>query len=152
MYISKLISTFFYTGYLKYSSGTFASILTALIWYYFIYFPPLIYIVTVIGLSFAGVFFINNSLKYFTSKDPKAVVFDEVCGMLISFIALDKNLKNLVLAFVLFRIFDIFKPFYIRKLESLPKGYGIMADDILAGVYTFILVNIINYLGGFLWI
>jgi len=150
MYISKLISTFFYSGYLKYSSGTFASILTALLWYFFIDLPEYIYIITVVGLCFAGIYFINDSLKYFVSKDPKAVVFDEVCGMLISFIALDKNLNNLILAFVLFRLFDIFKPFYIRKLESLPKAYGIMADDILAGVYTFILVNIINYLGGFL--
>lgn len=151
MKISKLISSFFYIGFIPPSSGTLASLVTILIWYYLISLPLSLFILLVIALCVIGVYSTKYSLKYFTSVDPKEVVIDEVCGMLISLIGVSVNYKNAIIAFLLFRFFDILKPLYIRRLESLPGAYGIMADDILAGIYSMIILNIINYLGGISW-
>ena len=75
-------------------------------------------------------------------KDPQKVVVDEVSGQLIALVpaALSPALVPVIAAFALFRLFDIFKPYPIRKLESLPGGLGVMADDALAGVYAGALV------------
>lgn len=149
MKISVAISSFFYTGFFPYSSGTLASLLTALIWFFFIKLDLVPYIVLVLLLTVVGTFIINQSLKYFDNKDPHAVVLDEVCGMLITLIGAGHSVTNLLIGLALFRIFDILKPFLIRRLEALPRGYGIMADDVLAGIYSMILLSLYNYLGGF---
>ena len=151
MKISKLISSFFYLGFIPPSPGSLASLATVLIWYYFISLPIALFILLVLVLCIIGIYSTKLSLKYFKSDDPKEIVIDEVCGMLISLIGASVNLQNAIIAFVLFRFFDILKPLYIRKLESLHGAYGIMADDILAGVYAMVILNTINYLGGFSW-
>ena len=71
-------------------------------------------------------------------KDPQKVVIDEVSGQLIALVpaALSPAVVPVIAGFALFRLFDIFKPYPIRKLESLPGGLGVMADDALAGVYA----------------
>ena len=75
-------------------------------------------------------------------KDSSRIVIDEVSGQLISVIplALSPSATAIIAAFLLFRLFDIFKPYPIRKLEDLPRGFGVMADDALAGVYAGVLV------------
>jgi phosphatidylglycerophosphatase A len=75
-------------------------------------------------------------------KDPQKVVIDEVSGQLIALVpaALSPGVVPVIAAFALFRLFDIFKPYPIRRLESLPGGLGVMADDALAGVYAGVLV------------
>ncbi|MEL6867415.1 MAG: phosphatidylglycerophosphatase A, partial [Bacteroidota bacterium] len=74
--------------------------------------------------------------------DPSKVVIDEMAGMWISLLWLPFSPLLLLLAFLLFRAFDIGKPFYIRQMEKLPSGWGIMMDDVLAGVYTNLLLQI----------
>jgi phosphatidylglycerophosphatase A len=71
------------------------------------------------------------------------VVIDEVAGMLITLIFIPITLKCVLTGLVLFRFFDITKPLFIRKMESLPKGWGVMADDVLAGIYAHIVLTII---------
>ena len=73
------------------------------------------------------------------------MVIDEVAGQLLTFLFLPVNPFNLISGFVLFRIFDIWKPYPIRKLESLKHGVGIMADDLLAGVYGNLILQLINH-------
>ncbi len=68
-------------------------------------------------------------------EDPPEVVIDEVCGFLVCMLFVPLNPINLALGFFLFRFFDIAKPFPIRRVERLPGGYGIVMDDVLAGVY-----------------
>jgi phosphatidylglycerophosphatase A len=72
-------------------------------------------------------------------------VIDEVAGQLLTFLFLPVNLLNLVLGTALFRIFDIWKPFPIRKLEPLGNGVGIMADDLMAGIYANLILQIIGW-------
>ncbi len=84
-----------------------------------------------------GVWAVNRATKFFKHKDPSQAVVDEVMGQLIVFLFVPFDISwTLILAgFVLFRIFDIWKPYPIDALQSLPAGIGVCADDILAGVY-----------------
>ncbi len=72
-------------------------------------------------------------------KDPGFVVIDEVAGQLVALILIRPDWKHAALALVLFRLFDIFKPWPIRKLEALPEGTGIMLDDIAAGLFALLI-------------
>ena len=79
-------------------------------------------------------------------KDPSIVVVDEVAGQLVAllFLPFNASIWLVITGFLFFRLFDIWKPYPIRKLESLESGLGIMADDILAGVYAAILLSIVT--------
>jgi phosphatidylglycerophosphatase A len=96
-------------------------------------------VVAVVGLWAA-----SEASKYFCEKDPQRVVIDEVSGQSIAYLGLLTagpilhSWKYLLLGFILFRAFDIWKPFPARQAESLPGGWGIMADDWIAGIYAAI--------------
>ena len=79
--------------------------------------------------------------KYLDDHDPSEVVIDEVVVMGISLFMLPHSLGFYLLAFILFRIFDIVKPWFIYRIQNLSGGWGIMLDDVLAGLFTFALVN-----------
>jgi len=142
----KLFSSVFGIGYLK-GGGTIAAAVTCLCWYLAwngAYPPVLASILITAAVTFAGVWS-SSVMEQFWGKDPSRVVIDEVAGMCVSLVFLPVNVKYLLAAFILFRFFDILKPLYIRKTESLPGGWGIMMDDILAAFYTNILLQ------GVLW-
>jgi phosphatidylglycerophosphatase A len=98
-----------------------------------------IFNVVIFGL---GVLASDRVCTMLGAKDPRRIVVDEVSGQLISLspLMLTPTPLSVVIAFLLFRIFDIFKPYPIRKLERLPGGLGVMADDVLAGIYAALLV------------
>ena len=73
--------------------------------------------------------------------DPSEVVIDEAVGMSISLFMLPHSLGLYILAFILFRFFDIFKPSFIYRIQNLPGGWGIMLDDVLAGFFTLAVVT-----------
>ncbi len=91
-----------------------------------------------------GIWAANRTTEFFQNKDPQKVVVDEVMGQLITFLFVPFGVSwHFVLAgFLLFRLFDIWKPYPIRSLENLPTGVGICADDILAGVYAGICLSV----------
>ncbi len=78
-------------------------------------------------------------------KDSSKVVIDEVAGMMITLALIPVKLPYIIAGLVLFRFFDIVKPLFIRNLEKLPKGWGVMADDILAGFYAHLVLFLIVY-------
>ena len=86
---------------------------------------------------FAGIKAATRAAQIFNSKDPQKIVIDEVLGqlMVFLFVPLDISWKLVFAGFILFRIFDIWKPYPVNSLENLPSGLGVCADDILAGVY-----------------
>ncbi len=89
----------------------------------------------------------------FAEKDPQYVVIDEVSGQQLTYLRSyfrGRNWKSLLLGFILFRVFDIWKPFPARQAESLPGGWGIMADDWLAGIYAALATWIIRFVGQWL--
>ncbi len=88
-----------------------------------------------------GVWASDRVAKYSHRKDPQFIVIDEVSGQQLTYLlgfAVGGNWKYLLLGFILFRVFDIWKPFPARQAESLPGGWGIMADDWIAGIYAAI--------------
>jgi phosphatidylglycerophosphatase A len=97
-------------------------------------------LVVIICITAAGIWAATRAEKLFGRKDPGRVIVDEIAGQLITFlfIPLAVGLKwwMLGLGFLLFRLFDIWKPYPIRRLEALESGLGIMADDVLAGIYA----------------
>jgi phosphatidylglycerophosphatase A len=80
-------------------------------------------------------------------KDPQFVVIDEVAGQLITLIAVPVAWKSLLLGFILFRAFDIVKPPPVRQLEHLPEGFGIVIDDVGAGLYALAVMQVLLHLG-----
>jgi|SRR5215831_16163139 len=97
-----------------------------------------------IGLFLLGVWASNKACGVIGVADPGQIVIDEISGQLISLTPLallsSFSITGLIIGFVLFRIFDIFKPYPIRRLERLPGGLGVMADDALAGIYAAVLL------------
>jgi len=104
-------------------------------------YPPLyLSLIITLVITLVGVWS-SDVVEKIWGKDPARVVVDEVSGMCIGLLFVPVQIKYVLTALVLFRFFDIVKPLYVRKMEMLPGGWGIMADDVLAGIYTNILVN-----------
>jgi phosphatidylglycerophosphatase A len=142
MLFHKLYSSTLGIGFIK-GGGTIAAAVCGICWYlaWSGAYPPLWpSVIITIAITFSGVWS-SSVVEAVWGKDPSKVVIDEVAGMAIGLLFLPVNVKYLLCAFILFRFFDIVKPFYIRKMEDLPSGWGIMADDVLAGVYTNIILH-----------
>jgi phosphatidylglycerophosphatase A len=88
-------------------------------------------IVLILG---AGIPICETAARFFPSKDPGSIVYDEFASLLIVFAVVPIHLDSAIIGFLLFRLFDIWKPWPIRRLERLPGGLGVMADDIGAAV------------------
>ena len=140
-HITMALSTCFYLGYLP-ASGTFAS-LAGIALFYLIRESLLLYFLVISILILGGIFLSTAAEKITGKKDPGCIVIDEVAGMLISLVFLPFDLRLVVLAFIIFRILDVFKPFPADRLQALPGGLGVMSDDIVAGIYTNIILQVV---------
>lgn len=148
-FISRLLATFFGTGYAPIAPGTVGSLALVLLYWFT---PPMttIFLIGVtIAVTLVGVFSATMTEKETQAKlgkdagqDPGIIVIDEVAGMLVALIAVPKTIGFVIAAFILFRIFDITKPFPVRNFEKLHSGWGIMLDDVMAGVYANIILQI----------
>jgi phosphatidylglycerophosphatase A len=147
------VATFFGTGFLRPGPGTYASALTATLWLFTAWLlhhnTPHLTVVTGITLAVVILLGIPASTRVAREsqrKDPGFVVIDEVAGQLIPLIGLAPIWPQALVAVLLFRFFDILKPWPIRRLESLPEGIGIVVDDLAAGLYALILTQLITHL------
>ena len=129
------IATFLGVGKLPKAPGTWASLVAALFFYPLIEYPETLGAVLV-GIFFIGVLACDRYAKELKDPDPSSAVIDEVLGMGIALLGIPSDWPYVVMAIVLFRLFDIWKPFPIRRLEKLPWGWGIMVDDLMAGLYA----------------
>ncbi|MDD5237219.1 MAG: phosphatidylglycerophosphatase A [Candidatus Omnitrophica bacterium] len=142
--LSRLISTVIYAGYFPVIPGTIASLCGLAIFVLLKNNPLGFFSLTVLILA-AGFYSAGRAEQLFNKKDAPQIVIDELAGMLLCFMVLPWGKITLPVAFcifLLFRIFDWTKPFYIRKLQDLPRSWGIMLDDILAAFYTNILFQV----------
>ncbi|MDF2434419.1 MAG: phosphatidylglycerophosphatase [Mucilaginibacter sp.] len=145
MLFHKLFSTSLGIGYIGKGAGTIAAIFCCICWYMAWdggYPPILLSVIITVVITLLGVWS-SGVVEKLWGKDPSRVVIDEVSGMAISLLFVPVSIKYLLFALILFRFFDIVKPVFIRRMEAIPGGWGIMADDILAGVYTNIIVNMV---------
>ena len=149
-----LIASGFGSGYSPIAPGTAGALLATLIWWGYAslfndYYQTLqCTFLLVCIFTFLGIWSSGVSEKYW-GKDPSRVVIDEMVGTWIALLAVPVgNVWYILFAFLLFRFFDIFKPLGIRKMEQLEGGIGVMADDILAGIYSFLLLMGVRWLIG----
>ncbi len=142
--LHKLIATVLGIGYVGKGGGTIAAAACCLIWIlipdgnFTNYWQVLI----TIAVSLVGVWS-GNAVDAVWGKDSNKVVIDEVAGMMVTLLFIPVQFKFILAGLVLFRFFDIAKPLFIKKVELLPKGWGVMADDVLAGIYANILLKVI---------
>jgi len=148
--LAMLFASAFYIGFIPGAPGTYASIAATLVYFLIYHFTqplvPALHFSTICLISLIGVLAASRASKVAGVEDPSFIVIDEVAGQLVTFLFLPVSAYNLILGTAAFRLFDIWKPFPIRKLESLGGGTGIMADDLLAGVYGNLLLQVINLL------
>src|SRR6266446_6126363 len=147
-----LVATFFGAGRLKPGPGTWGSLATIIVWALASSRIPAVSrtwatiiaagAVTVIGIPAATRVARSSGLK-----DPQFVVIDEVAGQLVTLIAVPLAWKTFLAGLILFRIFDIWKPFPIRRLERLPDGTGIVVDDLGAGLYALAVMHLLLHSG-----
>ncbi len=143
--VIKYIATLGFIGYLPVAPGTFATLFAFVL--YIIINPTLkiLFIFLTIFIPI-GLFCADRAERIIKKKDSKHIVIDEFCGYFLSILFLTVNIQNALLAFFLFRFFDILKPFPIKALESsLSGGIGIMFDDMVAALYTNIIMHLINF-------
>ena len=159
--INLLISTFFGNGYISKIPGTFTSLSTLVILYILfevLQFKNLNYILILYSIVFFYSFYaVMDSETEFDNKDPRQIVIDEVLGQAMPLIFIvylsSKNLINFpveiyyLLSFILFRFFDIVKPFPVSYFDNQHKNFfGIIMDDIMAGLYTILIIYLISFI------
>jgi len=147
MKMNKIIASCFGIGYIK-GGGTIAAVFTCIVlcllqgqnafesaWIL----PAATLLITIIGIL------TGNRVEADWGKDSYRVVIDEVAGQMVTLLFVPLNAINLLIGLILFRFFDILKPLGIRKMEKLPAGTGVMMDDVLAGIYANIVLQVILF-------
>jgi phosphatidylglycerophosphatase A len=138
------IATGCYVGRLPKAPGTWGSAAAFVPWFFIRGFSLPVYLGIVAALFIIGFFAAGSAEKLMDRPDPGCIVIDEIVGMLIALILVPDHPAAWLLAFILFRIFDIFKPFPISWFDRhIHGGIGIMLDDIIAGLYTLVCLQII---------
>lgn len=141
--LSKFISTFFGVGYFPIAPGTITSLIIILLFKFCLYQLSWSYHLLIFFLLFfIGVFATSIFSSELTKKDPRKIVIDEAVGQYLVLFQMSNSWFNILLCFVLFRIFDIVKPFPIKQVENMPGGWGIMLDDIGAAIYAGVIINL----------
>lgn len=142
--LNDLFASFLYTGFFPFAPATFA---TAVFLAFYWLLPGGQWLVHWAVLAVTAVLSVPAATATETryGKDPHCVVIDEVVGIQIVLVGSEPTLYGVAAAFLLFRVFDVWKPFPIDRLQSLPGGWGIVADDVLAGVYTRVVLGFVTW-------
>jgi len=146
------VATFFGAGRLRPGPGTWGSLATVLLWWLLAQqipptWQPMAAVLLAIVAILVGIPAATRVCRASGVKDPQFVVIDEVAGQLITLIAVPLAWQSLLAGFILFRGFDILKPPPVRQLEKLPEGFGIVLDDVGAGIYAAALLQILLHFG-----
>jgi phosphatidylglycerophosphatase A len=136
-------ATFFYTGFFPVAPATFASLVTLAVWLWLPPLSPVFFVALLVYLAVVGTYFADGAEKYL-GHDAKPIVCDEVLGALLTVAFLGHTWKLALVGFFLFRVLDVVKPPPAYQLQSLRGGYGIMADDVMAGIYGNLLLRLIH--------
>ena len=144
--ISEWIATCFKVGYLPLAPGTWGSIFAILVWWVLLKdLDLLIFGIVIILFFFIGIIVSNIIIDQNGDNDPSHIIIDELVGQWLALWMLPDGSFYIIIVFILFRFFDIIKPWPIRFMEQLPKGLGLMCDDLAAGLITLIIIQIINF-------
>jgi len=138
------ISSWALIGFLPPCPGTWATLEAVLIFWFFKDLSILNQLIIIAGISIIGIISSHFTSKILKQKDPDLVVIDEVAGVWLALVG-KTFLWEFILGFIIFRAIDILKPFPIKKFEKLPGGLGIMIDDLIAGIFTNLILFVLFY-------
>jgi len=142
--LERLLGSGFFSGYIPIAPGTFGSLVALAIYLIPGFENPTILLTLISLFSIIGIYTGNKFEKVY-GKDPAQCTIDEMVGMWITLLFIPKYIWYILIAFIIWRILDIIKPFPANIVEKIKGGWGIMLDDIVAGIYSLILVHIIIY-------
>lgn len=138
----KFITSFFYLGHSPFTPGTFGS-LGGVAVYYLVKDRCILHAFTLVFLFMLGWLFTAEAERIYKRKDAKMIVIDEASGMLLALFCVPYSLVCVILGFILFRLFDITKIPPARQLEKFTGAYGVMLDDVIAAIYTNIILQLV---------
>jgi phosphatidylglycerophosphatase A len=147
-WLVQVIATFFGLGYSPFAPGTAGTLGAIVLFYLLSCFSPLVYVLFFLGFTILSIWASGEAEGIFGKTDPGQVVIDEVCGYLVTMFLIPTTPRNIILGFFLFRFFDIIKPPPARRAERLPGGFGIVIDDVIAGIYSNIILQVVIRLIG----
>ena len=142
-FLVKAVSSVFFIGYLPLVPGTFGSLAGVGLFYALVPITGVMYSLVVLDIIVLGLMTSGRMEKLLNKKDPGCIVIDEVAGMLLALSFLPCNFRIVLLAFLIFRILDTLKPFPAGRLQNLHGSAGVVGDDLVAGIYTNIVMQII---------
>jgi len=131
------LATGCYVGYIPVAPGTFGSLIAIPLVWFLSRLAPFLSVIVILLFMALSIWVAGEAEKIFNQKDSGCIVIDEIAGMLATFFLVPWSIQNILAGFVLFRIFDIAKPFPIRLIDrKLKGGPGVVLDDIMAGIYA----------------
>jgi phosphatidylglycerophosphatase A len=140
----KVVATGFGSGFVPFAPGTAGTVVAIPI---YLIFSPLswpLYLLSALALTFLAIYVSQEAEKIFRKKDASQIVIDEIAGFLWTMFLVTPSALHVMLGFIFFRLFDIVKPFPARLFQNrLPGGYGIVLDDVVAGIYANLLLLIL---------
>lgn len=142
-----LFGSFFYTGFFPIAPATFASLVWLVLWLVAPGGRLFSHWAAIAAVAAAAVW-LSHRMERVYGTDARQIVIDEVVGMQITFIAASPHWATGIAGFILFRIFDILKPFPAGRSQRLPGGWGVVADDMIAGVYALVALQLLRRLTG----
>ena len=155
-FLLKLYCTFFYIGCIKFAPGTFGTLISIPLYFIFLYDLPFItsfFILITFTIISSFIIGISYSKKIFDNIDHKSIIIDEILAFLFILLFFSTNIYQIIFSFLVFRFFDIYKPYPINIIDkNIKNGFGVMLDDLVAAFYCFIVIDIF-YLskGSYVW-
>jgi phosphatidylglycerophosphatase A len=141
--LAVFLATFGYVGFFPIAPGTAGSAAALVLYAILRWFgSPALEVMTIVVVGAAGVWAASLTEVALARKDPGPVVIDEVLGMLMTLAFIPLSVTGVLVGFFVFRVLDVIKPFPAGRLEHLPRGFGIMADDAMAGLYGQLLMRL----------
>jgi len=153
-WLRRTFGSLFFLGYIPGAPGSVGSaVVVAALWYLRSRIPgffgpaqPLAFWLTALALIAISIFLSNDAEGCFGRCDPKQIIVDECAGQFITFFMLPLTFRTLILGFVMFRFFDIVKPFPVHRLEELEGGVGVTMDDVAAGVLSNVAIHAVIWI------
>ncbi|MEE9572970.1 MAG: phosphatidylglycerophosphatase A [Candidatus Neomarinimicrobiota bacterium] len=143
--LANWVSTVLKIGYLPIAPGTWGSLAAIAVWFIIIEsISTITFIVVIIIIFTFGVYTSSVTERYLKKKDPSIIIIDEWVGQWITLLFLHKSLQWGLVAFALFRLFDIWKPYPLKTIDKIQGGWGIMLDDVAAGVYALLVLSVLR--------
>ncbi len=140
----QILASSFGVGFFPYFPGTLASLIVLVpFWFFKTIFSTYSFIFLLVILTIIFLFIVYQAIKNVENKDPKFIIIDEYLGQGYALVFCDENIFQYFLAFLFFRIFDILKPFPINLIDLQKNSFGVIFDDIVAGIFSGIIIYIL---------